>query len=115
MMFVMHISVLLALAVLLGSTALVIWSRQNKGEGACFGKKVGYISFFLSLLSLVCIGYSGFQYWAQGEFESSRPMPMKMRHDMMQNMMGKMPQMGNTPQPENAGEKKAEEHSHNHQ
>jgi hypothetical protein len=94
MIFIMHISGLLAFAVLLGSTALIVWSCQNKGKGVCFAKKIGYTIFALTILSMVCIGYYTLKYWSQGEFESSRPMPMVMQKAMMEKMMPHMmPQM----------------------
>src|SRR4051812_16783188 len=113
MMFMMHISALLALGVLLGSTTLVMWARQNKkAEGACLAKKVGYTAFVLSLLSFLCTAYHGIKYWSQGDFETAFPMHRgmhqkammeKMMPQMMQNMMGNM--MGNM------GEKKEETNS----
>ncbi len=131
MMFMMHISSLLALIVMLGSTALVVWSLQNKGGGVCLAKKVGYAGFLLSLLSLICIGYYGVKYWTQGEFESSAPMsmhrgmmggmmPPMMHKGMMggmmspmmhKGMMGKMGNMMDTmDQTENTDENKDEHH-----
>ena len=108
-MFMMHVSALLALGVLLGSTALIVWGRQNKNsKSADFGKKVGYTAFVLSLLSFLCTAYHGIQYWSQGDFDRAFPMHMGMHHKaMMEKMMPQMMQnmMGNM------GEKKEETHS----
>lgn len=88
MMFIMHISSLLGLSVLVASTALVIWSSPSKGKGSGFGKAIGLCVFFLSLLSLLCIGYYSYKYWELGAFENPAPMAMGMgiHHDMMEHM-----------------------------
>src|SRR3989338_1566627 len=101
MMFIMHISSLFALSGLLASTVLVIWSLRNKGEGSTLGKTIGIIVSVLSILSMLCIIYYGFKYWAQGNFETPMGMSMEMRKDMMKKMMPQMMQhMG---QKENMG------------
>lgn len=88
----MHISGLFALSVLLASTVLVIWSLRNPGNGSVFGKTIGSLVFIASILSLICIGYYGLKYWAQGSFETPAGMSMEMpmRHEMMQQMMPMM-------------------------
>ena len=85
-MFIMHISALLAYAVLLASTVLLIWSLRNEGEGSSLGKIIGSFVFILSLLSIICIGYYGIKYWTQGNFETPMGMSMEMRKGMMQKM-----------------------------
>ncbi|MBY0273672.1 MAG: hypothetical protein K2X02_09775 [Alphaproteobacteria bacterium] len=124
MMFIMHISALFALSVLLGSTLLLIWSLRNKGEGSALGKAIGSIVFVFSILSLLCIGYYGLKYWAQGEFETPTGMSMEMpmRNEMMQKMMPMMMQqmmpmmmehmgqMGNMQNMGNMGMEKGEIH-----
>lgn len=89
-MFVMHISALLAYSVLLASTVLLIWSLRNEGAGRSLGKVIGSLIFILSFLSMLCIGYYGIKYWAQGNFETPMGMPLEMRKGMMQKMMPMM-------------------------
>lgn len=91
-MFIMHITALLAYALLLASTVLLIWSLRNEGAGSSLGKIIGSIVFVLSLLSMICIGYYGIKYWAQGNFETPMGMSMEMRKDMMEKMMPMMMQ-----------------------
>lgn len=91
-MFIMHISALLAYAILLASTVLLIWSLRNEGAGSALGKIIGSFVFILSLLSMICIGYYGIKYWTQGNFETPMGMSMEMRKDMMQKMMPMMMQ-----------------------
>ena len=81
-MFIMHISALLAYAILLASTVLLIWSLRNEGAGSALGKIIGSLVFILSLLSMICIGYYGIKYWAQGNFETPMGMFMNMHKDM---------------------------------
>jgi len=110
MMFIMHISALLAYGVLLASTVLLIWSLRNKGEGSVLGKTIGSLVFILSLLSILCIGYYGIKYWVQGDFETPTSMSMEMRQDMTPLMMQKM--MEHMGQMQNMGMQKGENHSH---
>jgi hypothetical protein len=89
-MFIMHINILFALSVLLASTVLIIWSLRNKGAGSSLGKIIGSLVFILSLISILCIGYSGIKFWKQGNMESGSDMSMGMRKEMMQKMMRMM-------------------------
>lgn len=84
-MFMMHMSLLFAYGVLLGSTALLIWCEQNQGEGSAFGKAVGYVTFISAILSIFCIAYFAFKYWNQGYFETPACTPM----DIFENIMKK--------------------------
>ena len=110
MMFIMHISALFALSVLLGSAILIIWSLRNEGAGSSLGKTTGYVVFVLSIISLLCIGYYGLKYWAQGEFETPASVSMQMPSDMMQQMMPMM--MEHMGKMGNMGMRKGENHSH---
>ena len=85
-MFILHISALFAYGMLLASTVLLIWSLRNEGAGSALGKIIGSLVFILSLLSMICIGYYGIKYWAQGNFETPMGMSMEMRKDIMQKM-----------------------------
>src|SRR5689334_1291341 len=85
-MFMMHISLLLAYSLLLGSAVLLIWSLRNKGDGHIFGVTIGAFVFVLTLLSILCISYYGLKYWSQGHFETPLERLMKPRQDMMQKM-----------------------------
>ena len=130
-MFIMHISALLAYGTLLGSAVLLIWSMRNKGEGSTFGKIIGSLVFFLSLLSMLCIGYYGIKYWAQGNFETPSSMSMEMRNEikqkmmplmmekmmpqMMEKMMEQMGQKGQMGNMGNTGMQNGEDHSHTSQ
>lgn len=100
-MFIMHISALFALSVFLASTVLLIWSLRNEGAGKVLGKIIGSIVFVSSLLSLLCIGYYGLKYWAQGNFETPVGMSMEMRKDMMQKMRERIGDMQNKGQSKN--------------
>src|SRR5438093_8362404 len=91
-MFTMHISLLLGYSVLLASAVLLIWSLRNTGKGSSFGKIIGSIIFVLTLLSVLCINYYGIKYWAQGNFESFRGMPLRAREPMTQKMRLEMMQ-----------------------
>jgi F0F1-type ATP synthase membrane subunit a len=110
LMFIMHISSLLALTVVLGSTILLIWSLRNRGVGSALGTVVGFATLALSLLSFMCIGYYGIKYWSQGEFETSMPMK-KMHQEMMEKMMG---HMGNVEHMAPADDKSVQSHPHHH-
>ncbi len=89
-MFIMHISAIFALSVLLGSTALIIWSLRNPGAGSAFGKTIGTLVFIGAVLSLSCIAYYGVKYWYQGSFETPTGISMQMGNDMSQKMMPMM-------------------------
>lgn len=91
-MFIMHISALFALSVLLASTVLIIWSLRDPGNESALAKTVGSLVFIASVLSLICIGYYGLKYWAQGNFETPAGMSMPMGNDMSQKMMPMMMQ-----------------------
>lgn len=62
-MFMLITNSLIAYAVILASTALIIWSLRNKGEGSVFGKIVGSLIFLVTLLSILCINYMEYKKW----------------------------------------------------
>jgi len=85
MIFLMHLSLILAYGVVLASTSLFIWSLRNKGEGSTLGKAVGAVLFILSVLSILCASYYGIKYWRQGSFESPMEISTMMHQkDIMQ-------------------------------
>lgn len=43
---------------LVGATALVVWSMQNKKEGHFLAKGVGFLIFLLALFSIVITHYT---------------------------------------------------------
>jgi hypothetical protein len=71
---------LIGYAVILASTALIIWSLRNKGEGTVFGKIVGSLIFLVTLLSILCINYIGYKKW---KFVSEHKPEMEIGQEIM--------------------------------
>lgn len=90
MIFLVFISFLLALSLLLASTALIVWSVRKEGEGIVLAKIVGITVFVLSLLSILAILCFKVKYWKQGYFESPMVMSMMNQKRDMTQMREKM-------------------------
>ena len=88
MIFLVFISFLLALSLLLASTALVVWSLRQEGVGIVLAKVVGITVFVLSLLSILAILFFKVQYWKQGYFAT--PMVMMTQKQDIAHMREKM-------------------------
>jgi hypothetical protein len=86
-MFLLHISFLLALALV--AAGLVLWHRGREMTGGPL-RFAGIILIAGAVISALCIGYYGVRYQVQGDFDRAYAMhpPMEMGRHMMGKEMG---------------------------
>lgn len=97
MIFLMYISAILALTLLLASTAVIVWSLRKEGAGVLFAKVVGFIIFIFSLFAFIGIVSFKFKYWNQGYFEIPIAMTImnqkKDKSELRERMMQRLEQI----------------------
>ncbi len=91
MMMMLHLPFILSLFALGMGVCLYVWSLRNKGAGVNVAKFFGIIIIVLSLLSLICVWYTAFNF--------QRQMPMRMMQGKAMSGQGNM-QNGGIPQHE---------------